>query len=152
MKIDEKLAQLKITLPPPPSLKALYKPVKQTGQYLYVSGQIPIVDGELSYTGTVGKELGLEQAQDAARICIYNMLSVVKAHVADLDRIKGVVKVFGLVQSEKGFNEQHLVINAASQILIDIFGDEGWHARSAVGTNQLPLGAPVEIEAIFECK
>ncbi|MTI94317.1 MAG: RidA family protein [Firmicutes bacterium] len=152
MSVNKRLEALGIVLPKPLGAGALYTPVKQSGTTLYVSGQIPLVDGKPAYTGKVGNERTLEEAQQAARICIYNMLSAVQDYVKDLDKVKGVLKIFGLVQSDNGFDKQHLVINVASQILIDVFGDEGWHARSAVGTNQLPMNVTVEIEGIFELK
>ena len=92
----------------------------------------------------------MEQAQEAARLCIVNMLSAVLAYTGDLDKIKNVVKVQAFVSSVVGFDKQHIVINAASQLLYDVFGEPGRHARTAIGTNQLPMDAPVEIEAIFE--
>ena len=118
---------------------------------LFVAGQIPATeDGGLLHTGKVGGEVTLEQAQDCARQCILNMLSAVQAFTGDLDKVKNVVKVQAFVSSVVGFDQQHIVINAASQLLYDVFGESGRHARTAVAVNQLPLDAPVEIEAIFE--
>lgn len=128
----------------------MYIPVKQLGNALFVSGHIPIVNGELVYTGKVGSERTLEEAQDAAKICTINILAAVKDHLGDLDRVLNVVKLQGFVNSEVGFLEQHIVINAASQLLFDVFGEAGRHARTALGTAHLPLDATVEIEAIFE--
>jgi enamine deaminase RidA (YjgF/YER057c/UK114 family) len=150
MKIEEKLANLKIELPPSLLPAALYVPVKQTGNQLFVSGQVPFMDGKVIFTGKVGTERSMEYAQEAARLCIINMLAAVKSYVGDLDLITNVLKLTGFVSSEVGFEKQHLVMNAASQLLIDIFGPIGAHARSAIGVNQLPLNATVEIEGIFE--
>jgi enamine deaminase RidA (YjgF/YER057c/UK114 family) len=128
----------------------MYIPVKQLGNALFVSGQIPVINGELAYTGKVGSERTLEEAQEAAKICTINMLAAVKNYLGDLDRVVNVVKLQGFVNSEVGFLEQHIVINAASQLLYDVFGEAGRHARTSLGTYQLPLNATVEIEAIFE--
>lgn len=147
---EEKLCELGYKLPESSTPKALYIPVKQTGNLLYISGQIPFLDGKLYCTGKVGDTVSLEQAQEAARICILNMLSAVKNHLGELEEVKEVVKVQAFVSSAVGFDQQHIVVNAASQLLYDIFGDRGRHARTAVGTNQLPMDTPVEIEAIFE--
>jgi enamine deaminase RidA (YjgF/YER057c/UK114 family) len=103
-------------------------------------------------TGTVGAELTVEQAQQAARQVALNTLSSLRAVLGDLNRIKSVVKIFGLVACADDFTQQPTVINAASQVFIDVCGEDGWHARSAVGTNALPGGAPVEIESVFELK
>lgn len=150
MKIDERLASLNIELPAFSPPRALYVPVKQTGNQLYVSGQVPFAGGQPKFTGKVGAERPIEYAQDAARLCVLNMLAAVKAHVGDLERISNVVKITGFVNSEVGFDKQHLVMNAASQLLMDIFGEAGAHARSAIGVNMLPFDVTVEVEGIFE--
>lgn len=148
--IEKRLLELGIQLPEDTPPKAMYIPIKQVGNLLFASGQIPTRDGKLIHTGKVGVEVSLEEAQDCARLCIVNLLSALKAYLGDLDRIKNVVKVQAFVSSAVGFDCQHLVINAASQLLFDVFGEAGRHARTAVGTNQLPMDAPVEIEAILE--
>lgn len=150
MKVEQKINQLGITLPEKSTPSAMYIPVKQLGNALFVSGHIPIVNGELVYTGKVGSERTLEEAQDAAKICTINILAAVKDHLGDLDRVLNVVKLQGFVNSEVGFLEQHIVIDAASRLLFDVFGEAGRHARTALGTAHLPLDATVEIEAIFE--
>lgn len=151
MKVEDRIAELGLSLPTQSAPKAMYIPVKQLGSALFVSGQIPAQeDGTLLCTGKVGADVTLEQAQECARLCILNMLSAVRAYIGDLDRIKNVVKVQAFVSSAVGFDRQHIVVNAASQVLFDVFGEAGCHARTAVATNQLPLDAPVEIEAIFE--
>lgn len=153
MRIEQRIGELGIQLPQPAAPGALYVPVKRLGSALYVSGHIPIQDGHPVYTGKAGTERELEYAQEAAKLCVINILASLKGYTGDLDRIKGVVKLLAFVNSETGFAQQHLVINAASQLLTDIFGEaEGTHARSAIGTNQLPLDVTVEIEGIFELR
>ncbi|MBR0159853.1 MAG: RidA family protein [Oscillospiraceae bacterium] len=150
MKVEERIKELGIELPEQSAPKAMYVPVKKLGNALFIAGQVAFQDGELKYPGKVGETVSLEQAQEAARICVVNMLAAVKAFVGDLDLVKNVVKVQAFVSSAVGFDQQHIVVNAASQLLYDIFGESGRHARTAVGTNQLPMDACVEIEAIFE--
>jgi len=150
MKIEKKIDELGIKLPPSSPPGAMYVPVKQLGNALFVAGQVPFVNGELAYRGAVGDKVTLEEAEEAARICIINMVAALKDYLGDLDKVKNVVKVQAFVNSKTGFNQQHIVVNAASQLLYDIFGEPGRHARTAVGTNQLPMDAPVEIEAIIE--
>lgn len=150
MNTEQKLLAMGIELPEASAPKAMYIPVKQVGNLLFVSGQIPLRNGQLAYTGKLGKDLSLAEGEEAARICIINMLSALKSYLNDLDKIKNVVKLQAFVSSEPGFDKQHILINAASQMLYDVFGECGRHTRTAIGTNQLPLDAPVEIEAIFE--
>ncbi len=150
MKIEQRLQALGIALPEAAKPLAMYVPVKQTGKILYISGQIPAVDGKPAFLGKVGEDVTLEQAQEAARLCIVNMLSVVKGHIGDLDRVRQVVSIQAIVASRTGFDQQHVVANAASQLLWDVFGEAGRHARTAVGTNQLPLNVPIEIMGAFE--
>lgn len=150
MMIEKRIAELGIELPEMSPPGAMYIPVKKLGSALFVSGQVPFVNGVMQYPGHVGEEVSLEQAQEAARICIINMLAAVRYHLGDLDKVKNIVKLQAFVNSKTGFNQQHIVVNAASQLLFDVFGEAGRHARTAVGTNQLPMDAPVEIEAIFE--
>ena len=150
MLVEKRIAELGITLPEMSPPGAMYIPVKQIGNALFVSGQVPFVNGVMKYPGYVGDSVTLEEAQDAARICIINMLAAVRHYLNDLDKVKNIVKLQAFVNSKTGFNQQHIVVNAASQLLYDVFGEKGRHARTAVGTNQLPMNAPVEIEAIFE--
>lgn len=152
MKIEERIKAIGINLPENSKPGGMYVPVKHLGNALYVAGQVPFIDGKLKYTGKVGKERTLEEAQDAAKICIINLLAAVKDYIGDLDKIVNVIKLQAFVSSEVGFTEQHIVVNAASELLYEIFGEPGRHARTAVGTNQLPLDATVEIEAILEYK
>jgi enamine deaminase RidA (YjgF/YER057c/UK114 family) len=128
----------------------MYIPVKIIGNIAYVSGQIPIKDGKITCTGKVGKDVTTEQAQEAAKQIALNTLSALHEYAGGLNKIKNVVKVVGFVASADGFNEQPAVINAFSQIMVDVFGECGLHARSAVGTNELPMNISVEIESVFE--
>lgn len=150
MKIEERIKELGIDLPNAAKPAAMYVPVKQTGNLLFVSGQIPVVDGTLAYTGKAGADKTLEEATEAARVCAINIISAVKGYVEDLDKVKNIVKITAFVASETGFDKQHLVANGASQLLFDVFGEAGRHTRSAVSVNQLPMNALVEVEAIIE--
>ena len=150
MKIENRIKELGIALPPSSPPGAMYVPVKQLGSALFVSGQVPMRAGKPLFTGKVGGERSIEYAQDAARMCIENMLAALRDYLGDLDKIKNVVKLQAFVSSAVGFDQQHIVVNAASQMLFDIFGEAGRHARTAVGTNQLPMDVTVEIEGIFE--
>ncbi len=150
MIIEKKLQEMQVDLPAMSAPKAMYVPVMQTGNLCYVSGQIPMLDGKLLYAGKVGDSLTLEDGEQAARICAINILAALKAHLGDLDRISRIVKLQAFVSSKIGFQQQHIVVNAASRLLGDALGEKGPHARTAVGTNQLPMDAAVEIEAIVE--
>jgi enamine deaminase RidA (YjgF/YER057c/UK114 family) len=146
----ENLKKLGLSLPAPPPVGGKYLPVKQIGNLIYTSGQGPITDGKPAFTGKAGKDLSLEDAQQAARLCILNVLSILEAKIGNLNKVKNVVKVLGFVAGAPGFNDQPSVINGGSQLLLDVFGEKGGHARSAIGTNELPGNIPVEIEVIFE--
>lgn len=150
MNIENRIKELGIDLPEAAKPAAMYVPVKQTGNLLFVSGQIPVVNGELKYTGKAGADKSLEEAQEAAKVCAINIISAVKGAVGDLDKVKNIVKITAFVASETGFDKQHLVANGASQLLFDVFGEAGRHTRSAVAVNQLPMNALVEVEAIIE--
>lgn len=152
MIVEKKLVEMGIQLPELSAPKALYVPVVQTGKLCFVSGQIPMLDGQLLYAGKVGAERTLEEGQEAARVCAVNLLAALRAHLGDLDRVTRVVKLQAFVNSQTGFMQQHIVVNAASQLLYDALGEKGHHARTAVGTNQLPMDATVEIEAIVEAE
>jgi enamine deaminase RidA (YjgF/YER057c/UK114 family) len=146
----ENLARLGLSLPEPAPLAGLYVPMKRVGDIVYVSGQGPTVKGVPIHKGKVGSELSVEQGQEAARACVLNALSVLHASLGSLERVRNVVKILGFVASAPGFGEQPKVINGGSQLLIDVFGEAGRHARSAIGANELPGDIPVEIEFIFE--
>ena len=149
MNVYEKLKELGIELPPVPKALGLYAPVKIVGNMAYVSGQGPLKDGKVMCTGKVGRDVTIEQAQAAARQIAINTLAALNEYIGDLNKIKSVVKVLGFVASAEGFNDQPMVINAFSQIFLDVFGEDGRHARSAVGTNELPMNISVEIESSF---
>ncbi|MBO9606044.1 MAG: RidA family protein [Paenibacillaceae bacterium] len=151
-KIEQRLQELGITLPPSPEPRFTYIPCKRTGNLLYLSGQDCRIDGELMFEGKLGAELTIEQGQAAARQTMINCIAVLKGYLGDLDRVVGVVKMLGLVNSAPGFANQPLVINGASNLLVDVFGEAGKHARSAIGTNELPFHTPVEIEIIVEIR
>lgn len=148
--IEEKLAELGIDLPEAPKPAAIYVPAKTFGNLVYVSGQDCRVDGVLKYTGKVGSDLTIEEGYDAARQTMINALAVLKEHIGDLNRVKQIVKLLALVNSADGFVEQPIVINGASELLQEVFGERGLHARSAISSNELPFNTPVEIEMIVE--
>jgi len=151
MDVYEKLRELDIELPKAPTPIGIYKPVKQVGNLLYVSGQGPTKDGVPLVCGKVGAERTVKEGQYAARLCALNALSILHAYLGNLNKIKSTVKLLGFVSSGIGFGRQPEVINGASQLLADIFGDEnGIGASSAIGTNELPSDISVEIEFIFE--
>ena len=151
MDIYQRLDELEIQLPPPPPLAGIYKPVKQAGNMLYVSGQGPTENGAPLVTGKVGQERTIQDGQYAARLCGLNALSILHHHLGDLNKIKSIVKLLVFVASAEGFGRQPEVANGASQLLLDIFGQErGVGARSAIGANELPGGITVEAEFIFE--
>lgn len=148
--IDSRLADLGITLPEAAAPAANYVPFAQSGNLLLTSGQLPLENGKLILTGQLGSGLTVAQGQTAARACAINVLAQAKAALGDLNRIKRVVKITVFVSSTADFTEQHLVANGASDLLVNVLGDAGKHARSAVGVASLPLNAPVEVEAIIE--
>lgn len=152
MTISDKLKSLGFTLPTTPKPVAAYVPAVLVDNFVYTSGQLPIVNGQLQYQGKLGSEISKEQGYEAARICALNALSAIASIIGDLDHISRVVKVVGFVASAPGFTEQPAVINGASEFLKQLFGENGAHARSAVGVAELPLGAPVEIEMIVQVK
>lgn len=144
-----KLAELGLTLPTVVPPLASYVPAVQSGNYVYVSGQLPMVEGKLRLTGKVGDEVSVEDATELARICALNALAAIEALVG-LGRLVKIVKVTGFVASAPGFTGQPAVINGASNLFGEVLGEQGRHARSAVGVAELPLGAPVEVEVIAE--
>jgi enamine deaminase RidA (YjgF/YER057c/UK114 family) len=147
---EERLAALGLSLPPVPAPVAAYVPTVRSGAFVFTSGQLPIVDGALPATGKVGAEISAEQAKDLARTAALNAIAAVHAEVGDLSAVRRVVKVVGYVASAPDFTGQPGVINGASELLGEVFGDNGRHARSAVGVSVLPLDAPVEVELIVE--
>ncbi|MEU4999734.1 RidA family protein [Streptomyces sp. NPDC021622] len=148
--VDARLAELGLTLPEVVPPLATYQPAVQSGVYVYTSGQLPMVEGKLPVTGKVGAEVTPEEAKDLARTCALNALAAVKSLIGDLDRVARVVKVVGFVASAPDFTGQPGVINGSSELLGEVLGDKGVHARSAVGVAVLPLDAPVEVEIQVE--
>jgi enamine deaminase RidA (YjgF/YER057c/UK114 family) len=145
-KVESKLAELGLTLPEVVPPLASYTPAVASGEFVFTSGQLPMVNGKLALTGKVGAEVTPEQAKAQAQICALNALAAVKSVIGDLDRIERVVKVVGFVASAPDFTGQPGVVNGASELLGEVLGEAGVHARSAVGVAVLPLDAPVEVE------
>jgi enamine deaminase RidA (YjgF/YER057c/UK114 family) len=149
---EKKLEDLGITLPPAPKAAANYVPVQKTGNLLFLSGHLPLKEDGTLMTGKVGSG-DVEKGYQAARQTGLNLIATLKQELRDLDRVEQIVKIFGLVQSTDDFHEQHKVVNGCSDLMVEVFGKErGMHARSAVGTNALPLDLMVEIEAIVRIK
>lgn len=151
MTASTRLAELGIELPEVVTPVASYVPAVRTGSLVFTSGQLPMEAGKLPYTGKVGAEVSPEDASALARTCALNALAAVHA-LAGIDTVARVVKVVGFVASAPGFHGQPGVINGASDLLGEVFGDDGAHARSAVGVAELPLDAPVEVELVVECR
>jgi len=152
MSINDKLKELNIILPDAPKPAGSYVPAVICGQMVFVSGQLPTINGELKYTGKVGQDLSIEDASEAAKLCAINALGVLKAYIGDLEKIEQVVRIGGFVNSADGFTMQPKVINGASDLLVEVFGEKGKHARAAVGVNELPLNAAVEVEMLVYLK
>ncbi len=149
MNASVRLGQLGVTLPQVVAPLASYVPAVRTGNLVYSAGQLPMEAGKLARTGKVGAEISPEEGKAMARICALNALAAVDSLVG-IDAVTQVVKVVGFVASATGFNGQPNVVNGASELLAEVFGDKGAHARSAVGVSELPLDAPVEVELIVE--
>jgi enamine deaminase RidA (YjgF/YER057c/UK114 family) len=148
--IEQKIIDLGFVLPETSKPLAAYIPAVQSGNLVFTSGQLPMIDGSLAETGKVGGSVSPERAKELATVCALNALAAVKTVIGDLDKIKRVVKVVGFVSSTPDFSGQPGVVNGASEFLGAVFGEKGIHARSAVGVAVLPLDAPVEIELIVE--
>jgi enamine deaminase RidA (YjgF/YER057c/UK114 family) len=149
-KVESRINELKITLPEASKPVAAYIPAKQTGNLVFTAGQLPMVNGELISKGLLGQDVEIDEANKAARICTLNALAAIKGVIGDLDRVKQIVRVVGYVASVPTFTQQPAVVNGASELLLEIFGENGKHARSAVGMAVLPLNASVEIELTVE--
>ena len=147
---EQRLAELGLELPEVVTPLASYVPAVRSGSYVYTSGQVPMVKGAMQVTGKVGADVDAETAKDAARTCALNALAAVRSVIGDLSAVTRVVKVVGYVASTPDFTGQPGVVNGASDLLGEVFGDAGVHARSAVGVVSLPLDAPVEVELIVE--
>ena len=150
-RIDARLKELGITFKPSPPPAGNYMPVVTTGKLAFISGQVPVEDGQRKFIGKLGKEYQTADGQKAARLCAIGILNRLK-DAYDLDRVARCVKLVGFVNSTPDFTEQPAVVNGASDLMVQVFGDAGKHARSAVGVVSLPFGCAVEVEAIFEIK
>ena len=149
---EARLAALGLTLPPVAAPLAAYVPAVRTGSHVYTAGQLPLVDGKLLMTGKVGAQVSTAEAAALARTCALNALAAVASVTGGLSAVTRVVKVTGFVASDPAFTDQPQVVNGASELLLEVFGEAGRHARSAVGMAVLPFGAPVEIELIAEVR
>ena len=150
MSFENRLVELGLTLPSPPKPVATYVPFLQVGSLLFLSGVVPSRDGQIMFCGKLGREFSKEEGYEATKITLLNALANIRLALGTLDRVKRVVKMTGYVASQEGFVEQPFVINGASDLLVEIFGEAGRHARVAVGVAELPLGVPVELELIVE--
>ncbi|MDI6890990.1 MAG: RidA family protein [Thermodesulfovibrionales bacterium] len=150
MSPEGRLKELGIELPEAPTPLGSYIPVVRTGNLVFLSGILPLRQGRLTREGRVGKDISPDEAREEARVATINALSVLKAHMGSLNKVKRCVKITGYVASEPDFTEQPKVLNAASDLLFKIFGERGRHVRAAVGVNVLPFNSPLEIEFIFE--
>lgn len=147
---EARLAKLGLTLPPAPAPVASYVPFTRSGNILFVSGQIPLEGGKPAFLGRLGAPLNVEQGQAAARLCTLNTLAQLKAAAGELDRVSRVLRLVGYVACAPDFADAHKVMNGASELLAEVLGEAGRHARSAVGVAVLPLGVPVEVELTVE--
>jgi enamine deaminase RidA (YjgF/YER057c/UK114 family) len=148
--VEKKIELIGLKLPEIPKPVAAYVPAMQSGKLVFTAGQLPIVNGEIISKGLLGQDVSVVEANEAARICTLNALAAIKGIIGNLDRIKKIVKVAGYVASIPTFTQQPAVVNGASELLLEIFGEVGKHARTAVGMAVLPLNASVEIELIVE--
>jgi enamine deaminase RidA (YjgF/YER057c/UK114 family) len=152
-KIEARLKELKLELPNASTPAANYVPYVRSGNLLFMAGQIPVWNGERRFIGKLGRDFSVEQGQDAAKLCALNLLAQLRAALdGDLDRVVRCVRLGGFVNSMPEFVQQPLVVNGASDLMVAVFGDAGRHARTAVGTNVLPLDVAVEVEATFEVR
>ena len=147
--IEEKISSLKITLPTPPTPAGSYIPAVKTGNLLFISGQIPMEEGKVKFTGKVTDD-NLETAQKSAKMCAINLLAQMKRELGDLDKVTRIVRLSGFVNSDPEFYQHPKVINAASDLFFEIFGDKGKHSRIAMGVACLPLNSMTEIDAVIE--
>ena len=149
MSYERRLKELRIELPLPPKPLATYVPAVRAGELLFLSGVLPMREGQLAFSGKLGRDLTVEQGVESARLALLNALAIAKQELGTVDRITRIVKVVGHVASAEGFVQQPQVLNGASDLLVEIFGEAGRHVRVAVGAAELPRGAPVEIELIL---
>ncbi len=146
MSVYERLKELGVELPSTLQSVGWYLPALRVGDMVWTSGQLPLRDGQLIYRGKLGEHLSVTEGQEAARLCVLNALKAIESVVGSLDSLRRVVRLVGYVASAEHFTEQPQVLNGASQLLLDLFGEAGKHVRSAVGVRELPLGAPAEVE------
>ncbi|MBB6729607.1 RidA family protein [Cohnella zeiphila] len=151
MSAYDRLKELGLTVPDVKP-RFLFEPGVQAGNLLYLSGQTPEIDGEMQYAGRLGAELDIETGKRAARLAALNCIGEMEAVLGTLDRVERIVRVIGYVRSAPGFGEHPLVVNGASELLIEVFGEAGRHARAALGASELPFGAPVELEMVVQVK
>ena len=150
---DENIKNLGLNIPDLPKAMANYVPYKIIGKTIYISGQAPVENGELVYKGKVGSDISIEEGIEAAKLCVINIIAALKTGLeGDWDKLDSFVKLTGFVNCQDNFTDQPKIINGASDMLVEIFGDQGRHARVAVGSNALPLGIAVEIDAIVQLK
>ena len=152
MSIADRMNELGIELPRAPAPVGAYVPYVISGSLMFISGQVPIRDGKMIHEGKVPLDVTVEQGQECAALCFLNAIAQAKAALGDLDQVERIVRMTGYVAVAADFTDQPLVVNGASNLAVDIFGDQGRHARVAVGVAELPLGAPVELEVILEVK
>ena len=152
MSFETRLTELGIALPPAPKPVAAYIPAVRVGDLLFLSGTGPFKDGQIAFTGKLGKDLTVEQGYDAARLTLLNALAMVRQELGTLDRVVRIVRLTGHVASAEGFTQQPAVINGASDLLVQIFGEAGRHARLALGAAELPLNMCIELELILQVK
>lgn len=150
MSAEAKLKELGIELPPVPAAAGLYAPCVRSGTQIFVSGQVPMKDGQPMRKGKLGQGVTIDEANALARQCALQALAIIRAELGSLDRVSRVIRVGGFVASAEGFIDHPRVVNGASQLLLDVFGEAGRHARIAVGLAELPFGVPVEVEFLFE--
>ncbi len=149
-RIEARLAELGITLPTPAAPIANYVPFNVSGNLVVVSGQIPLKDGKIAVTGKVGAGVSMEDGVAAARLCFINLMAQVKAAVGDLDRVRRVIRLGGFIAAGPDFTQHAVVMNGASDLAVEVFGDAGRHARTTIGVPSLPGDAAVEVEGMFE--
>ncbi len=152
MSVHNKLKELGIVLPPAPAGVGAYVPWVRTGNLVITSGQLPWRDGKLAYTGKLGAEVSIEQGFDAARVCAINAIAQLKSAVGDLEQVVQIVRLEGYVHLRAGFYEHPKVLNGASELFLAVFGERGQHARTALGINEMPLNAAVQISVIAEVR
>lgn len=150
MSVEQKLAELSLTLPDPPRPMGRYTAVSEAGNLLFISGQVPLADGKMAFTGRVGERLTVEEGQRAARLAALNVLAQIARHLGGFDRLHHIVRVEGHVSSAAGFHDQPAVLDGASDLFAEVLGDKAGHARSAFSHGQLPGNAPVELVVIAQ--